>query len=669
MSENLLHRETSPYLLQHADNPVHWRPWGPEAFEEARRTGRPVLLSVGYAACHWCHVMAHESFEDEAVAELMNRLFVNVKVDREERPDVDAVYQHALQGMNEQGGWPLTMFLDADGEPFWGGTYFPPEPRWGRAGFPQVLRSLAEAWREKPEAVRENAARLKEAAARLARPAAGAGIDMETDRRIAMRLARAVDPFYGGIDGAPKFPQTGVFSQLWRARNGPGGAVHRRLALNTLTHLCEGGIYDHLAGGFARYSTDERWLAPHFEKMLYDNAMLLELLTLVWQETRSGLFERRVRETVEWLATEMVAPAAEDGLAGFAAALDADSEGEEGRFYVWTLDEVESVLGRAAARFAEVYDVTSGGNWEGRSILNRLHCLDAPDEPGLARSRARLLAARAGRPRPMRDDKVLADWNGLMIAALARAGMAFDEPDWIAMAARAFAFVARHLAGEDGRLRHSWRLGRARHPASLDDYAAMMRAALLLEEATGDGDYRRRALGWMELVERHHAAPEGGWFFAADDTERLIVRARTAADNPTPSGNGMMVEALARLWWLTGEAGFRRRAEAAVAAFAGETGRNIFPLSTLLNANALLQEGVQVVLAGDDGRLARAVERVSLPNRVLTRLAADEAPPPGHPAAGKRAIKGRPTAYVCRGPVCSAPVTDPDALEALLREG
>ena len=667
MSENLLHRETSPYLLQHAANPVHWRPWGAEAFEEARRTGRPVLLSVGYAACHWCHVMAHESFENEAIAGLMNELFVNVKVDREERPDVDAVYQHALQGMGEQGGWPLTMFLNAGGEPFWGGTYFPPEPRWGRAGFPQLLRSLSEAWSRQPDAVAQNIGRLRKAAERLAAPAAGPGIDARTDARIAMQLARAVDPFFGGMDGAPKFPQTGIFTHLWRVRRRKGGKVYRELVLNTLAHLCEGGIYDHLGGGFARYSTDERWLAPHFEKMLYDNAQLIELLTLVWQETGAALFEQRVRETVGWLEREMTAPAAEDGAAGFAAALDADSEGEEGRFYVWSRAEIEAALGGRAARFCEVYDVTAGGNWEGRTILNRLQAMNAPDDPELREARAALLAARARRERPLRDDKVLADWNGLAIAALARAGAAFDEPAWIRMAERAFAFVETHMAAPDGRLRHSWRLGLARHPASLDDYAAMMRAALMLEEATGDRGYRARALGWLEVVERHYGGGAGGWFFTADDTERLIVRARTAADNPTPSGNGMMVEVLARLWWLTGEAHYRQRAEAAVAAFAGETARNMVPLSTLLNANALLQDAVQVVLAGDDGRLRRAVERVSLSSRVLAFIDAAETLPEGHPAAGKAAVEGRPTAYVCRGPVCSLPVTDPDGLEALLR--
>ena len=661
MTENRLSRETSPYLLQHAGNPVHWRAWGEEAFAEARATGRPVLLSIGYAACHWCHVMAHESFENPEIAGLMNALFVNIKVDREERPDIDAIYQHALQGMGEQGGWPLTMFLNADAEPFWGGTYFPPEPRWQRPGFPQVLRSLAEAFGGDREGISRNIAGIRERIRALEAPAAGPDIGTEVDDPVAMRLARAVDPFFGGIDGAPKFPQTGILTLLWRAWRRTGREVFRNLTVNTLEHMCEGGIYDHLGGGFARYSTDERWLVPHFEKMLYDNAQMLELLTLVWQETRSDLFEARVRETVAWLGREMLAPPAADGLRGFAASLDADSEGGEGTFYIWDRPEVEALLGADAELFCQVYDVTPGGNWEGRNILNRLNSMDVPDSPRLASARRTLLGARAGRPRPGWDDKVLADWNGLAVAALARAGSAFAEPGWIAMAESAFAFVAIHMTGPDGRLRHSHRLGRARHPASLDDHAAMMRAALLLEEATGRRTYRDRALAWLAVVERHYAdGTSGGWFFAADDTERLIARAKTAGDNATPSGNGMMIENLARLFWLTGEPAHRERAEAAVRAFSGEVSRNLFPLATLLNANALLRGAVQIVLVGDDdGRLRRSVERVSLPNRVLAHPGPEEA----HPLADT----AHPGAHVCVGPVCSLPIRNPDALAAHLR--
>ena len=661
--------ETSPYLLQHRDNPVHWQPWSAETLDRAKAENKPILLSVGYAACHWCHVMAHESFENDAIAGVMNDLFVNIKVDREERPDVDAIYQQALSLTGQHGGWPLTMFLTPDAEPFWGGTYFPAEPRYGRPGFTDVLRRVSEIYHGQPETVTTNKTALLEALDKIAAPPPDAVAHQVSDGildQIAARIAQEVDSERGGIGSAPKFPQPYAFELLWRAYLRTGDTTYRDAVEISLKHMCQGGIYDHLGGGFARYSTDDDWLAPHFEKMLYDNAQLVELLTLVWQETRTPLFEQRVRETVGWLEREMTAPAAEDGAAGFAAALDADSEGEEGRFYVWSRAEVEAVLGGRAARFCEVYDVTAGGNWEGRTILNRLHSMSVPDDPVLAEARTALLTERERRERPLRDDKVLADWNGLMIAALARAGAAFDEPAWTRMAERAFAFVEMHMTAPDGRLRHSWRLGRARHPASLDDYAAMMRAALMLEEATGDRRYRERTLGWLEIVERHYGDGTGGWFFAADDTERLIVRARTAADNPTPSGNGMMVDVLARLWWLTGEARYRQRAEAAVAAFAGETARNIFPLSTLLNANALLQEAVQVVLAGDDGRLRRAVERVSLPSRVLALIDAAETLPDGHPATGKTAVEGRPTAYVCRGPVCSLPVTDPDELEALL---
>src|SRR5690606_27224488 len=344
MSENLLRHETSPYLLQHKDNPVHWRAWGEEAFEEARRSNRPVLLSIGYAACHWCHVMAHESFENPEIAALMNDSFVCIKVDREERPDVDSIYQHALALLGQQGGWPLTMFLTPDGEPYWGGTYFPPESRWGRPGFPDVLRGMASAWRSEPEKVGKNVEAIREALAKLSRPERGGGISIETTDLIAKRLTREIDPFDGGLGGAPKFPQYGVFGLMWRAWKRTGLEPHRRAVMTTLVHICQGGIYDHVGGGFARYSVDERWLVPHFEKMLYDNALLVELLTLVWQDTRTPLFEQRVRETVGWVLREMIAPGEGDD-AAFAASLDADSEGEEGRFYVWTEAEIDALLG------------------------------------------------------------------------------------------------------------------------------------------------------------------------------------------------------------------------------------------------------------------------------------------------------------------------------------
>lgn len=671
LGQNLLGLETSPYLLQHKDNPVHWMPWGPEAFARARAEGKPVLLSVGYAACHWCHVMAHESFENPQIAGLMNQLFVNIKVDREERPDVDHIYQSALAMLGEQGGWPLTMFLTPDAEPFWGGTYFPPSQRYGRAGFPDVLRGVAETYRREPEKIARNVTALKDALGGLSENRPAGTVEVAMLDQIAERLLREVDPQFGGIGTAPKFPQVPLFELLWRAWQRTGRRPFRDAVTNTLANMAQGGIYDHLGGGFARYSTDERWLAPHFEKMLYDNAELLDLMVLVWQETRSPLLEARIRETAGWVLREMLA----DG-GGFAATLDADSEGEEGRFYVWTEAEVDQLLGPASAGFKPVYDVTRFGNWEGHTILNRttsgLELGDAATEAALARSRAVLLRARDRRVRPGWDDKVLADWNGLMIAALAHAGLALDEPDWIDAAARAFAFV-RDRMGSGGRLSHSWRAGQSKHPGMLDDYAHMARGALALFEATGDPAALEQARSWVATLDRHFwDAESGGYFFTADDAEGLIVRTRSAFDSATPNGNGTMVRVLGTLWLCTGETAYRERADALAAAFSGELQRNFFPLPTYLNAAEFLDQPLQVVVVGppkDAGTeaLRRTVLGRSLPDRVLTALPPGADLPDGHPAQGKGMRDGRATAYVCRGMTCSAPVTDPEALAEVLK--
>jgi uncharacterized protein YyaL (SSP411 family) len=666
MDRNRLGDETSPYLLQHRDNPVHWQPWGEEALAEAARADKPILLSIGYAACHWCHVMAHESFENPAIAAAMNENFVNIKVDREERPDLDAIYQHALSLLGEHGGWPLTMFLTPQGEPFWGGTYFPPEPRWGRPGFSQVLAGIAATYRRERDKVTKNVVILREALQRLGKPERGAGIDPALLDRAAERLLREVDPLNGGIGTAPKFPQCGIFEMLWRAWRRTRLTPYRDAVIRTLTTISQGGIYDHLGGGYARYATDAHWLVPHFEKMLYDNAELVDLLTLVWQETRDPLYARRVAETIAWVEREMLV---DEG--GFASSLDADSEHEEGKFYVWSEAEIDRVLGSRAPLFKRFYDVGGGGNWEGHTILNRLAhpaLADAATEAELATCRELLLAARAPRVRPGLDDKVLADWNGLMIAALARAATAFGHSEWLALARRAFAFVQTRMTGEDGRLRHSWRAGRARHPATIDDYANLCRAALALYEASFDRAYLAQAGRWVEVLDRHYRDPEdGGYFFAADDTPGLIARAKTAADAAVPAGNGTLVGVLTRLALLTGDDSYRRRAEEIIAAFAGEVGRNFFPLSTLLNNIELAARPVQIVLAGatdDPGFVAlrQAAEGVSLPNRILLAAPPGEALPPGHPAHGKGPVDGKPAAYVCEGPVCSLPLTDPQRL-------
>ena len=673
MSENLLGRETSPYLLQHKHNPVHWQPWGSEALARAKAENKPILLSIGYAACHWCHVMAHESFEDEFTAALMNELFINIKVDREERPDLDQIYQNALQLLGEQGGWPLTMFLTPDGAPFWGGTYFPPTARFGRPGFRDLLNAVASAYHGDPEKVQKNVSAIADALKRMAEPQGGGSLPPDLTRKAAERLVQEVDPHWGGIGGAPKFPQVPIFQLLWRAGKATHNETLRNAVTLTLTRMAQGGIYDHLGGGFARYSVDAEWLVPHFEKMLYDNAALLELMTTVWQDTRAPLFESRIRETVGWVLREMVA---EGG--GFAASLDADSEGEEGKFYVWTEAEIDAALSAELARtFKPAYHVTAEGNWEGKTILHRNRAPDLGDaesEAKLAEARRILFEQRGGRVRPGWDDKVLADWNGLMIAALANAGAVFAEPSWIEAAERAFAFVRERMS-EGDRLRHSWRLGRARHPATLDDYAEMSRAALALLEATSNRSYLEQAQAWVAMLDRHFwDSANGGYFFTADDTADVIQRAKNANDHATPSGNGTMVEVLARLYFLTGEDRFRTQAEAIIAAFSGAILRSVFPFATLINATDFLQNAMQIVLVGASAdpaveELTRQVYARSLPNRLVMRIAPEDRLPQSHPASGKGLVKGKAAAYICRGQTCSLPITEPAALIKALQHG
>ncbi|TWB22497.1 hypothetical protein FBZ89_103119 [Nitrospirillum amazonense] len=670
-AENLLVHETSPYLLQHKDNPVHWRAWGPEAFAEAQAAGKPILLSVGYAACHWCHVMAHESFENEAISSLMNDLFINIKVDREERPDVDQVYQQALSLLGQQGGWPLTMFLTPKGEPFWGGTYFPPSGRYGRPGFPDVLQGVAETYAQDPGKVSRNVKALGDALTRLSRGNPGEAVTVGALNAVADRLVREVDPFLGGINGAPKFPQPSIFDLLWRAHLRTGRTDLRDAVTTTLTHMANGGIYDHLAGGYARYSTDEQWLVPHFEKMLYDNAQLVALMAQVWQGTRDPLLEVRVRETVGWVLTEMKVPGG-----AFGATLDADSEGEEGRFYVWTKAEIDRLLGEDAALFCAHYDVTELGNWEGHTILNRRTPLapGSAEESRLAHARARLLKARALRIRPGWDDKVLADWNGLMIAALARAGFVFEQPGWIEAAIDAYGHVVTSLGhtGGDGldRLYHSGRGGRARHAGLLEDYANMGKAALTLHEITGDVAFLDQAARWTDTLDRHFwDEADGGYYTTADDVGDLLVRPRNAHDNAVPAGNGTQLGNLTRLWMLTGQDRYRARADTLMSAFSGELGRNFFPLSTFLNMAETLLNGVHVVLVGegDDLEPFNAILRIqSRPTLVVSRLAPGQNLPEPHPAAGKAMVDGRATAYVCQDMRCSLPVTTPEALADLL---
>jgi uncharacterized protein YyaL (SSP411 family) len=664
---NLLRHETSPYLLQHADNPVHWRPWGPAALEEARAEKKPILLSIGYAACHWCHVMAHESFEDAETAALMNERFVNIKVDREERPDIDHLYMSALHALGEQGGWPLTMFIAPDGAPFWGGTYFPPEPRWGRPSFRQVLQGVSEAYRTDHEMVAKNTTALRRVLAGMSSANVG---DLPTPVHldaVAAALLRMNDPEQGGLKGAPKFPNPPIFRFLWQNAFRTGAPEGQDALHLMLMRMSQGGIYDHLGGGFSRYSTDAVWLVPHFEKMLYDNAQLLELLAFAHAHRPDPLYAQRAAETVEWMVRDMTAERVA-GRAAFAASEDADSEGEEGRFYVWTEHEVDRLLGDASVAFKRAYDVTAGGNWEGHTILRRVTPPGTADEEAaLARSRAALFAARAKRVRPGRDDKVLADWNGLAIAALARAAAVFERPDWLARAEGAQDFVLAEMSAPDGRVQHAWRLGRVTAAGLLDDQASMARASLALFEATGEARRLAEAVRLARAAETSFADGQGGYYTtAADASDVPLARPRTGADNATPAGNGLLAEVFARLWHLTGDTGWRERAEALLRAFTGKPDQ-LAAMPTLLAAADLLEEAATVVIAGDATQpLAAAALTSADPAVVVLRVSGLDALPVEHPAFGKSAGAEGATAYVCRRNVCGLPIVDARALATAL---
>ncbi|WP_374301720.1 thioredoxin domain-containing protein [Ferrovibrio sp.] len=674
LDRNNLDRAASPYLQQHRDNPVHWQVWGPPVLAAAQAANKPILLSVGYAACHWCHVMAHESFENPQIAAVMNELYVNIKVDREERPDIDTIYMNALHILGEQGGWPLTMFLTPKGEPFWGGTYFPPEPRFGRPGFVEVLQKVHEAWRDKPQSVAQNVKMLVGGLRNMAKPQSRDRLNLSNDvlDQVAAQILTHVDPEHGGVGGAPKFPQTGLFDLLWRAYLRTGIPDYSIATITTISRMAQGGIYDHLGGGFARYSTDAEWLAPHFEKMLYDNAQLLSHMAMVEAETLDPILRQRVMETVGWLLREMITA---EG--AFAATQDADSEGEEGKFYVWHKPEIEQVLGpEDAALFCAAYDVTDAGNWEHKTILRRSlepDLKDADTEAKLAACRAKVLAVREQRVKPGWDDKVLADWNGLMIATLADLSRQYRQPAWLEAAERAYAFIVNTMGVGEAKLGHSWRNDTLIFPGLLDDYAAMMRAALALHEVSGSPDYLHQAQAWAETLESDYAdAVNGGYFLTSREAENLVARTRHAADNATPSGNGLLVGVFARLWYLTGDVTWRERAQNLLDAFSADAARNFFPMGAYLNGFDLFANAVQVAIIGKRGDAATealidAAYSVSVPNRIVQVIDPLAAIPETHPAYGKAQIDGTATAYVCLGPTCGLPVTAPAELAVAMK--
>jgi uncharacterized protein len=665
---NHLSGQTSPYLLQHRFNPVDWYPWGPEALAKARAENKPIFLSIGYAACHWCHVMERESFESDAVAALLNASFVAIKVDREERPDLDEIYMTAVQMMQGQGGWPLNVFVTPDGKPFFGGTYFPPDDRMGRPSFATVLAMVRDAWTTRHDEVVGSASEIAKhlvAATTASAAAPAGGLDgARASKAAAADLAKRFDPTWGGFGGAPKFPPHAALALLLREQAASREAAPLRMVTTTLDRMAQGGIYDQIGGGFARYSTDERWLVPHFEKMLYDQALLVPVYVDAWRVTGSAAYRRVAEETLEFARRELTSP---DG--GFYASLDADSEGHEGRFYVWTPEQVAAVLGTERGAFvSKACAISQPGTFEGASIAT---LADLSLAERLAPMKGELLRARSARVRPATDDKVLTAWNGLMISAYARAYEAFGNAADLRSARRSAAFLRAHALKGD-RLLVSWRDGRAHLNAYLDDYAYVARAFLDLYEADFEPEDLDLAIALTRSMLARFGDGHGGFYFTSDDHEEILARTRSVYDGAIPAGSGVAVEVLARLAVHLDDAALRDAARAALTALAPGIARAPSAFCTALNASAYLDGPViEIAVAGprDDPATRALLAKVGasyLPARAIAWIdpaaGASERPL----LKGKSLVRGKPAAYVCRNYACDAPVVDPAALARVL---
>jgi uncharacterized protein YyaL (SSP411 family) len=678
---NRLIEETSPYLLQHAHNPVDWYPWGDEAFQKARAEDKPILLSIGYSSCHWCHVMAHESFEDEAIAQVMNERFVSVKVDREERPDVDTIYMRAVVGMTGRGGWPLTVFLTPEGQPFFGGTYFPPDSRHGLPAFRQVLLSVSRAYRERKDDIRRSAQGIVTHI--VTQDLSPSPSDVELSALVLDQAVRGLgqqfDATHGGFGAAPKFPQSMVLDFLLREYHRGGNTLALRMVERSLERMARGGIYDQLGGGFHRYSVDERWLVPHFEKMLYDNALLSSLYLRAYQATGKALYRRIAEETLEYVSREMTSP---EG--GFYSAQDADSEGEEGKYFVWTSDEIEAILGQEdGALFCRYYDVTQRGNFEGKNVLSVPRDSDVVAhlagvslerlEDVVSQGRQRLLAVRQERVPPARDDKVIVSWNGLMLASFAEAARVLEEERYREIGILNAEFILRELR-RDGHLFRIYTAGEVKVKGYLEDYACLSHGLLALYEATFDERWFREARSLADEMISRFQDPLGAGFYDTDGEESLFTRPRSWEDGALPSGNSMAADVLLRLAALTGESEYENLDKGILTAMSATVAQHPLAFGNLLGAlNLHLSPAEEIAIVGepsgdDTQELLKVVYSGYRPSKVVAvGLPADEGTASVPLLAGRGQLGHRATAYVCRRFACQQPVNTPRDLAAQLR--
>lgn len=662
VQSNQLKHSSSPYLLQHADNPVHWQEWNKATLQSAAGLNKPILLSIGYAACHWCHVMAHESFEDQVTAELMNELFINIKVDREERPDIDQIYMSALHALGEQGGWPLTMFLKPDGSPFWGGTYFPPVPSHGRPAFREVLSSIHKTFEEKIDDVDSNAKALTAHLRNLSKPQR----DTHLPNKYALiefsdKVLQIYDAQNGGMKGAPKFPNA-PFMEVWaRAAKHNENSHYARAFIHTIKKISLGGIYDHLAGGIARYSVDDKWLVPHFEKMLYDNAHYLRHLLWCWKLTEEIIFRVRIEETINWLKQEMLLEEK-----AFASSLDADSEGVEGKFYVWNHDEIKSILNNHEI-FCSTYDISAPGNWENTNILNlsSTENYESTFTKEFFNSRNLLLEERAKRIRPEQDDKILTDWNGYLIRALTEIAATFENQDWLELAQNAYHFITESN-GEA--LFHSTRAGNTVKPALATDYASMLNAALSLYEATFDKKYLAHCEAWFSLLEKNYLDDQGGYYLTSIEATDLLVRPRADQDEANPSASSQILEAMIRYANLSGDIDILKTAENLVKNQEAISKVNRYGMTGYMNALDSYYNHMHILICGPDSaekdELVKFARMIASPAKTIS--VSQENNQSEHNGIKLPNISGKPCMIICSGQTCSAPIYNENELRDYL---
>ncbi len=661
---NKLEKETSPYLLEHKKNPVDWYAWNKNSLEKAKKENKPILLSIGYSACHWCHVMARESFENKDIAKLMNKNFINIKVDREERPDLDNIYQNALQIFGEQGGWPLTMFLTPNLEPFWGGTYFPPENKFGRPAFPTVLKTISSVFLNEKNKIKKSVQLIKRGINESCINIPNNDFNENLSRQVSISLIDLIDEKNGGIKGAPKFPNVPIFENILRfcKSNISNNKETKYKIYNTLEKICLGGIYDHIGGGFARYATDEKWNIPHFEKMLYDNAQLIELLIYGYQFFKEPTFKIRIFETINWVLKEM-----KINKGGFASAIDADSENIEGKYYIWDKKEIDKCLGNSSKDFCQIYNISQEGNWENKNILylkKKRNINEIKKDKKLLNI---LFKERKKRIFPKIDTKILTDCNGLIINALAKAGWIFNEKKWLDEAIKNYSFLYNNLI-KNGDLYHSFKDKKVKTYATIDDYANFMRCSITLYETTSEKKYLDNAINFSkEILNNFKDKKNGGYFINSKKTNDIFIKLKSIYNTSTPSGISVIIESFAKLFFLTGENIYFEEAEQALKSVTGNIIKNFFNSASLINSYDLLKNGIYIVLIKkNETSILNNIKKKFLPNMVYQEIKDSKKLPKKNIVANKKILNDKTTVFICRKQTCSKGITTLNELNKIL---